>query len=93
MQAGRLFGKPCMLIGTRLKVNTIDVPVLFIQATKDAALPPAMSANMEQYLPKLTRKEVQTSHWALWQAPEQVNSFIEEWLKDVFARDSQKSVL
>ena len=66
--------------------------MLFIQATKDYALPPAMSANMQEHVPNLTRKEVPTSHWALWEAPEQINSFIEEWLKAVAFGES-KSVL
>jgi len=67
----------------QLKTFGIEVPVLFIQATRDAALPPSMSAGMEEKLPNLTRKEVDASHWALWQAPDKVNSFIREWLETV----------
>ncbi|KAL8795312.1 MAG: hypothetical protein Q9195_002182 [Heterodermia aff. obscurata] len=68
-----------------LDKTTIDVPVLFVQATRDQALPPAMSEGMEKYVPNLTRKSVEASHWALWEAPEQVNSLIEEWLKKIVA--------
>ena len=72
-----------MLTQHRLEKTTIDVPVLFICASKDAALPPAMSANMKQYFPHLTRKEVTASHWALWEKPEEVNKFVKEWLEGV----------
>ena len=58
----------------------IEIPTLFIQASKDAALPPGMSVGMEKYFLHLTRREVQTSHWALWERPEQVNDIIEQWL-------------
>ncbi|SLM37633.1 epoxide hydrolase [Lasallia pustulata] len=66
-----------------LKKTIIDIPVLFIFATKDAVLPRAMSAGMEQYMPDLTRKEVTASHWALWEKPEEVNGLIQEWLEGV----------
>ena len=67
----------------RLDKKTIDVPVLFIQATRDAALPPAMSNGMEKYVPNLTRGSVEAGHWAMWEAPRQVNKLIEEWLRKV----------
>ncbi len=66
-----------------LEKTTIDIPVLFIQATRDGALPPAMSFNMEKNLPHLTRKEVEANHWALWEAPEEVNGIVKEWLEGV----------
>ncbi|MCJ1257969.1 hypothetical protein MMC24_005797 [Lignoscripta atroalba] len=65
----------------KLEKSTIEIPVLFIQALRDSALPPAMSAKMGQSIPNLTKKEVDTSHWALWEAPEQVNGMIKEWLE------------
>ncbi|KAL8777016.1 MAG: hypothetical protein Q9213_008045 [Squamulea squamosa] len=57
-----------------LEKTTIDVPVLFITATKDEALPPSMSRAMDKYIPDLTRKEVDTHHWALWEQPEMPGS-------------------
>ncbi|KAI9780048.1 MAG: hypothetical protein M1839_007030 [Geoglossum umbratile] len=59
---------------------TIDIPVLFISATKDMALLESMSLGMEKYIPNLTRKVVETGHWALWQAPGLINSYIKDWL-------------
>lgn len=61
----------------------IEVPVLFIQALRDPALPAHLGKSMKKHLPKLTLKQVNTAHWALWEKPEEVNAFIQEWLKDV----------
>ncbi|KAJ4179480.1 hypothetical protein NW759_017293 [Fusarium solani] len=55
------------------------MPALFITATEDSALPPAMSRGMEKSFDNLTRGEVRASHWALWQAAEDVNRQIAEW--------------
>ena len=65
----------------RLEKTTIEIPTLFIQAAKDAALPPALSVGMEKYFSYLTKRNVQTSHWALWEAPEQLNDMIKHWLE------------
>ena len=67
----------------RLTNKIINVPVLFIQATKDDALPPSLSEGMEGLIPNLTRREVKTGHWALWEAPEKINEFVGEWLGKV----------
>lgn len=66
-----------------LTKTTIDVPTLFIQATRDSVLRPEMAQGMQKYLPRLTFAEVEATHWALWQKPEEVNSIIEGWLKEV----------
>jgi soluble epoxide hydrolase/lipid-phosphate phosphatase len=63
----------------------IEMPALFICATRDTALPPEMSAGMEKAFKQLTRGEVNASHWALWQAADQVNEQILSWLKNVHA--------
>jgi pimeloyl-ACP methyl ester carboxylesterase len=63
---------------------TIDIPVLFIGITRDTALPESMSAGMEKYIPQLTRKSVESSHWALWQAPGVVNGYIKDWLNATY---------
>lgn len=58
----------------------IAQPVLLIQAAKDDVLIPAMSVGMERVIPNLTRAEVPTGHWALWQTPAQVNEIVGKWL-------------
>lgn len=56
------------------------MPFLFIGGARDAALPPAMAAGMEKYFRSLTKGEVNASHWALWEKPEEVNTYIKEFL-------------
>lgn len=63
--------------------RTIEVPVLFIMATKDVALRPELSVGMEKHLPNLTRDEVETGHWALWQKPAEVNDILNRWFEGV----------
>ena len=64
------------------KIN-LDIPVLFIRATRDPALRPELSAHMGKYLPRLTVKEVEASHWALWENPQECNEAIGRWVEDV----------
>ncbi|WAO88445.1 Hypothetical protein NCS54_00579300 [Fusarium falciforme] len=59
------------------------MPALFITATEDSALPPAMSLGMDKNFDNLTRGEVKASHWALWQAAEDVNGQIAKWADGV----------
>lgn len=61
----------------------ITIPVLFIQALKDQALPPHLGKTMAKHVPNMTMKQVNTAHWALWEKPEEVNSIISTWLKNV----------
>lgn len=63
--------------------SRVEAPALFIAATKDAALPPAMSVGMEKHFRDLTRGEVEATHWALVEASEQVNKGIADWLSKV----------
>jgi len=65
-----------------LDKKVIDIPTLFIQATYDSVLKPEMSKNMEALLPKLTRGEVQGTHWILTQKPDETNEIIAKWLND-----------
>lgn len=74
-------GLSAQVVSHRIEKNTIDVPVLFIQATGDAALPPSLSEGMERFVTNLTRKEVEASHWALWQKPGEINGMVREWLE------------
>lgn len=64
-------------------VGVIDIPVLFVGAALDFALPPAMSVGMERCVPKLTRREVHATHWALVQVADEVNGHIVDWLDEV----------
>ncbi|KAF7546880.1 hypothetical protein G7046_g9176 [Stylonectria norvegica] len=70
----------------------LKMPALFITATEDTALPPSMSLGMEQRFDNLTRGEVQSSHWALWQASDEVNRQVAKWA-DVVLNGSLKPAL
>lgn len=64
----------------------ISVPTLFIAATQDAALPPAMSEGMEKWFTgPFRREQVDATHWALWQAKDDVNKHIKTWLDETFS--------
>jgi soluble epoxide hydrolase/lipid-phosphate phosphatase len=52
-----------------------------VQANYDNVLKPEMSKNMGEFLPNLTRGEVDASHWALTQKPEEVNAIVRNWLE------------
>lgn len=58
-------------------------PTLFIQALRDNILIPKMSEGMEKHIPKLTRGEVDASHWALWHTPQETNDIIKRWIEGV----------
>jgi pimeloyl-ACP methyl ester carboxylesterase len=65
----------------------ITAPVLFIQALRDAALPAHLGKGMTKTIPHLTYKQVNTSHWALWEKPKEVNEMIAWWLEEVVFTD------
>ncbi|KAM0545380.1 hypothetical protein ACHAPJ_011364 [Fusarium lateritium] len=71
----------------------IQMPSLFIQATRDFALPPAMARGMEVNFTNLTMKKVEASHWALWQTPDRVNAGLRDWLTENLEGQSTKSSL
>ena len=64
-----------------LDKKIINQPVLFIQATHDGVLKPAMAKSMDNFIPKLTKGEVEAAHWALIQKPEETNAIIRQWLE------------
>lgn len=69
----------------------IACPTLFIQANQDAALPPSMAQGMERHFKGSLRKEaVNSSHWALWQAKDEVNKYIREFLIDIDSQNDSK---
>ncbi|KZZ98972.1 epoxide hydrolase [Moelleriella libera RCEF 2490] len=69
------------------KFDKIKVPALFIAATHDAPLPLSLSKDMDRHFQDLTRCTVETSHWSLWEAHEDVNLHIGRWLKKVVGCD------
>lgn len=69
----------------------IEMPALLITASKDIALPPAMAAGMDRHFDRLAKREVNAGHWALWEAADEVNKYIWEFLADVLGEDGIKA--
>ncbi|EFR04746.1 epoxide hydrolase 2 [Nannizzia gypsea CBS 118893] len=63
--------------------RSIDIPVLYISATKDMALRPELARNMGRKIKNLTKAEVVASHWALWEKPKECNVHIKNWIEGV----------
>lgn len=61
----------------------VEQPCLYVFATRDMALQDWMTKSMDKRIPRLTRRDVQASHWALWERPAEVNRHIAEWLEKV----------
>ncbi|ESZ90197.1 epoxide hydrolase [Sclerotinia borealis F-4128] len=68
----------------------IEIPTMFIAGTRDAALPPVMSEGMAKWFGegKLRKEEVDSSHWALWEKSEEVNSHIKDFLLKIVGGQS-----
>ena len=74
----------------RLQKKTIDIPVLFILARADAALPARMAEGMERFVTRLTRREVGGGHWALWEGGGgEVNGILGGWLEGLEGLESR----
>lgn len=67
----------------------ITAPVLFIQALRDTALPAHLGKGMTRTLPHLAFQQINTSHWALWEKPKEVNEIIAWWLEEVVFGDTR----
>ncbi|KAL2164457.1 hypothetical protein VTH06DRAFT_3673 [Thermothelomyces fergusii] len=70
----------------------ITVPSLMVTATGDIALPPAMSADMDRHFAApLVRREVNASHWALWETPAETNKHIGEFVERILKKQPLKA--
>ncbi|KNB18669.1 hypothetical protein FOXG_22331 [Fusarium oxysporum f. sp. lycopersici 4287] len=71
-----------------LKPLKFPMPALFLAVTRDEVLPSSMSEGIDQYFENLTRREVDASHWVLWESPTKVNEQILAWLEMVVQHKS-----
>ena len=62
--------------GTKIKC-----PTLFVRALGDTIVTDELANQMSANVPALTAKNVDASHWLLWQKPEEVNGIISEWMQ------------
>jgi pimeloyl-ACP methyl ester carboxylesterase len=65
--------------------NLIDQPILMVSPERDLLLPPALTEPMVKMCPDLERVRIpDCGHWAMWDAPDAVNSAIVDWLRRRF---------
>ncbi|KAH7175179.1 Alpha/Beta hydrolase protein [Fusarium flagelliforme] len=64
-----------------LKPLKFSMPALFLATIRDKVSPPSISEGMDQYFKNLTHREVDTSHWALWESHSKINEQIVSWLE------------
>ncbi|KAL1916175.1 uncharacterized protein VTP21DRAFT_6179 [Calcarisporiella thermophila] len=68
----------------------ISHKALMVGAGKDVALPPRMLEGMQKFIPNVEIKVIEDSgHWILWEKPELVNAYLDEWLDKL--KDSNAS--
>ncbi|KAH0603489.1 uncharacterized protein H6S33_007811 [Morchella sextelata] len=67
----------------KLEVTRIECPTLIIRAMKDMAIRPEMMDGQDKLITDLTVRDVEASHWALLEAPEELYKHIDEWLSNV----------
>ena len=66
---------------SRNVVKSIDVPTLMIWGEADTALGVELTDNYESLVRDFTLKRLpNVSHWVQQEAPQQVNSILQEWL-------------
>jgi len=52
-----------------------------VRALGDTIVTDELANKMGDNVPELTAKNVDASHWLLWQKPEEVNGIISEWMQ------------
>ncbi|KAG2216779.1 hypothetical protein INT45_003793 [Circinella minor] len=63
----------------------INKPALMVTADGDAALPPALTHGMENYIPQLERGAITgAGHWVLWEKPDECNAYLKNWLSKIY---------
>jgi pimeloyl-ACP methyl ester carboxylesterase len=65
--------------GRLLNQKIVDQPALFIAASRDNVLYPELAENMGRYIPKLTTREVNGTHWVLVENPDECNELLRQW--------------
>jgi pimeloyl-ACP methyl ester carboxylesterase len=67
-----------LAIGNGIKIKC---PTLFVRALGDTIVTDELANAMGANVPEFTAKNVDASHWLLWQKPEEVNGIVSEWMQ------------
>lgn len=59
----------------------ITVPALMVTASRDLMLPPEASLGMEDRIADLSRAEIDSGHWIMWEKPDACTDALIGWLK------------
>lgn len=65
----------------------ITVPALMVTASRDMMLPPEASHGMEERCSNLSRAEIDSGHWVMWEAPDAAADALTGWLTGTFISD------
>jgi pimeloyl-ACP methyl ester carboxylesterase len=57
------------------------MPTLLLVATRDRYVSPAMTSQVEQYVPQVVRHEVDAGHWAMWSKPAEIAAVIADFVR------------
>ncbi|XP_070554469.1 bifunctional epoxide hydrolase 2-like [Ptychodera flava] len=67
----------------KVHARKITVPSLMVTATHDPVLTPETSKPMDDWVPNLTRANLDTGHWTQREKPREVNQILIDWLDKV----------
>ena len=59
----------------------IKCPTLFVRALGDSIVTDEIAGKMAANVPDYATKNVDASHWLLWEKPEEVNDIVTEWMQ------------
>ncbi|XP_070554461.1 bifunctional epoxide hydrolase 2-like [Ptychodera flava] len=68
----------------------VTVPSLMVTATYDSVLKPQSSRHMEQWVPNLTRANLDCGHWIQTERPRELNKILIDWLDKVHQKSGDR---
>lgn len=60
----------------------IKCPTLFVRALGDKIVTDELANKMGSNVPDYTTRNVDASHWLLWEKPQEVNDIVTEWMQE-----------
>ncbi|XP_070554463.1 bifunctional epoxide hydrolase 2-like [Ptychodera flava] len=80
---------------SKISERKVTAPSLMVTASYDAVLTPRSSRYMDQWVPNLTRANIDCGHWTQMEKPRELNQILADWLDKVHKRSSNpmKSML